>query len=483
MLMEFQLQFIQGETMKIKFLTVSFIMLCAIIKLSIGDILPEVKKDLIINLPSNMNNNAFIGLLAIEAPLETSPFKVGRSFIINKVNNYNEAIKKHDINLFVNIEKTYINSSFTAQQKVSNYDDYLYYTIPCNIINDNNCINKILDEKEKTLAFIENSILLKRYKEYLKLPIYESITDGNTGLSVGGNYIRLLHLHLKEAIYLITDNRVDDGLNILQSEVNFARKVLSQNKNLTLEEYVLFNISLKRIYAVISQLLDNPALESQYNNQKLIQLIESIDYIEQHSLLVALVNYRAQAIRLLYMDPDILTKTIQQKTSLLEKQLYINDHIAFDTNKTINLLYTRVNNYIKELEEEQFIISNDSPKTLDENLNKQLLTIKQLYDKHTNTNIGGRLYVENKINNLSDLVFDQYNTVSYLNLVQIKFRIKQSQIKKEDVPESLKRLGDKALNPYTKKVVIWDDKKQILSYEQLNKENDQNPIIVYINFL
>ncbi|AWM81188.1 hypothetical protein DKL61_13025 [Gammaproteobacteria bacterium ESL0073] len=455
--------------------------LCCLSISCYGELLPEVKEKLLVKLPDNLSQNAFVGLLAIESPVDRNPMEIGKQFIIKRVNAQHLAMEKRDINILKSTEKLF--SGF-SEERILGFDDYQSYFFPCKSFIEKNCISNIMAEKIKTKAFIRHNLLLVRYKVYLKLPIYESVDDDTVGL-IGSNYIRLLHLHLKDITYTIADNRVDEGLENLQLELDFAKKALTQNKNITLGDYVIFSQGLRKIYYLISELLDIPLLASQLDNPKLVKLLESFTELEQQSLVRAFDGYRDQELRMLYLYPERWKDNVLNKVTVFEGlSIIAKQDSAFDTDETMNLFYNEMNTFSEESKQLLINASTNDQQVLSPVFKDTTLSLKALSDVYGMENIGGRYYVQAKMNQMHDWRLSQYDLVGYLSLVQLKLKIKQAHINKEEVSNFLKQLNSKASHPYSKQPAVWDEKTQTLSYKWLDQyfSKDNPTMRVYLRF-
>lgn len=95
--------------------------LCCLSISCYGKLLPEVKEKLLVKLPDNLSQNAFVGLLSIESPVNRNPMEIGNQFVIKRVNAQHLAIEKRDINILKSAEKLF--SSF-SEERILGFDDY-----------------------------------------------------------------------------------------------------------------------------------------------------------------------------------------------------------------------------------------------------------------------------------------------------------------------------------------------------------------------
>lgn len=450
------------------------------------ELLPEIKEILEVKFDEkNMGQNAYVALLAIDAPDGLDYKEIGKKVVIANNKQIREAIAKQDVNL---IEKG-INPKNYFQDKpdlsVNMIIEGEAYKFPCSQLDNHQCLAQlIIKQAEIEQLFTSNKVLLTRYSEVIKLPEFNTPPMiANTYTPSFSTVLNLSRLRLSEAVFLINKGEVEAGLDILQQDVTFAKRILIGKSALI--DQMIASRQLLTTYHVISELLDSSQLTNQLNNPKLLALLKPLSVQEQQGLANAFAIERNQ---ILY---HLATYTLEQSEielgkAWLEKEIGVSNLIlSYDRNATLNMYYQKVEPAIKMA---KITLPNASENYLDHLKDKPqrvALTGKEIYQQYGNDNFIGRVLVELALPDPKRYVERFYNLNNYLTLVNTKLHIKQANISKEQMPDFLVKLGEKAKNPYSKQSFVWNADTQTLSSEWLGDDmlkDDGQKASIYIQF-
>lgn len=450
------------------------------------ELLPEVKEILEVKFDEkNIEQNAYVALLAINAPEGSDYKEIGKKTVIANNKQIREAIAKQDVNLIekgIN-PKNYFQDkpALTVNMTISGET----YKFPCNQLNNYQCLTQLTKRQaEIEQLFISNKVLLTRYSEAIKLPEF------NTPPMMASTYtpsfsevLNLSKLRLSEAVFLINNGEVEAGLDILQQDITFAKRILI-GKSASIDQMIACR-QLLTTYHVISELLDSPQLANQFNNPKLLTLLKPFSVKEQQGLANSFAIERNQILyHLAAYNSDQLESELGKKW--FEKEIGVSNLVlSYDRNASLNMYYHKVEPAIEiamltlpNASENYLVHLKDKPEYVD-------LTGKEIYQQYGNDNFVGRVLVQLALPDPKRYIERFYNLNNYLTLVNIKLHIKKANISKEQIPDFLVKLGEKAQNPYSKQSFIWSADTQVLSSEWLGDvmgKDDGQKASVYIQF-
>lgn len=464
---------------KVLLLTSFFILLCFIILNYFNQpkLDSAVERVLKVSNPTEleMQNNAFVGLLAIDAPENTNPQKLGEDLVLAYTKLYEKALKKQDSSL--DIKDSIRWSNYVDAKKMLS----LSFNYPCAglYLGDKDCITKIKQNKKEYVKIIsEDYIMLNRYKKNITQPNYNSYNDYLTIIPLD-NMRKLSNLHLIEAVYAIDEGDVDKGIDILQSELNFYKRNINNTQRFDRIQLIMFTTRLRSIYYLISTLLDEKNMQDYLNSPKLEQLLRSFTESEQKILLPVLVTVRNQNLQLMYFDvnsyatDERLAFFSDDIKNLNDLTWYKKFFWRFDQIRTMNLYYNAMKPYIASA---NLVLPESSDyyrKKIKPLLNQKPMSIVEIESEYPNNTLGN-LYIKGLERQAINNYLRLYDIISYLKLVQVKLDIKKFSVPKDNIPNFLNSLGEKALNPYSKQPIKWDNEAQTIYYNWLNTEGYKN---------
>lgn len=452
-------------------------------------LLPEVEKVLLVTLDDKLlENNAHVALMGLTAPEDEDYYAAGVRAIKGNYQIFRQAIaNKQPLNFtsFQNSESYYCSKQkpLTVNMSVQG-KQYNWFSkeFSCGHLANTNCVANIINNKQIFQQLIQqNQFLLGRYKEIIKLPSYQSINDYLYLPRLDfGEIEKLSQLNIVNALYLIDEGDTQLGLSILAQEVTFAKKMLEGGDSIDV------HLGLRKlyiIYHIVGNLLDSPQLADQLNSPLLAKILEPLSTKQQQAFVRAFAMERDTNLMLFYLSGGyrgsnnnvvflpIWTRT-QDKISLGDScydfAKWNFKFVHFNLNDTLNRKYHIYTSHIEK-----------AKLTLPEVANSYLqplvapnLSCEAIYKEYgANNFIGG--WITYKLLPSYDVFLQRlYDIPNYLALVDVKLRIKQAAITKQQVPTFLAQLGDKAKNPYSKKPFKWDGDKQQLSSDWIEATKD-----------
>lgn len=429
-------------------------------------LLPEAAKVFEINIDEQtMDNNAYVALQGLEAPIGLDYKAIGKAYTLAKIKKEQQAIQQ--IKQPPSIK---INTFYQGKQPIDriNRESIAKIGLPCYNLINLHCVKESL-AKQTALqeALAQNKVLLERYQQIIKLPNYNTYY---VSIAETPAYeIRVLQqIHLLQAIELIDKGNIEQGLGILQQEIDFSKRIL-QDK----ESWIDYSIAITRLldaYHVVSELLDSPKLANHLTDPKLLALLKPLTIQEQQTILInQFKSYRNLIMVDLYFKNEQLVKQEFEEYADDKIKDYMKKHnipIKFDRNRAINMLYQSYQPIIEKItdalpnakEIEQSLIFKK------EDRNYDIAYYDNLYKNYGTENFITALYGAKDIK-LSASNARLYNLQSYLTLINVKLQIKQAAISKDKVPAFLVKLEEQTKNPYIKQPFYWDAEKQILAID------------------
>lgn len=447
-----------------------FILLSFFVKAEQQDavlLLPEVRQALAIKPidKSTMDQNIFVGLVSLDLLEQGKSPDIRKQQILERIDNLEKAIKNQDNKLMEEVDNDYYSLNIV-------FNDFYCYNL-----GNHNCINQVIsDEKNINQLINKNKLLLDAYKKVIKLPNYEGyFINDNYYFNFMRQAIQLSNLHLMEAIYAIHHNKIEEGLSILQEEMAFNKKILISS-DIRTPSYVGAKRRLFTIYHVIEGLLDLSVMDTELNNPKLVTLLSPFSEKEQQVLATIFKGLRNNTLMVMYTLPDNFNnnEVIFDYNGALQNEAKKNNiKLTWNKEKTMNAYYKQMEHII---DIGGLVLPKSSDNYLHYWKNKKTIknyTLKEIVNIYGKDNIVGNNVVINLANDNWDYVFlDFYDLVSYQTLVETKLKIKQAKIIKEQIPNFLKSLQNKAVNPYSQQPFIWNDKEQTLSFDWLESDKD-----------
>lgn len=440
-------------------------------------LLPEVKQVLDIQAidESSMDQNAYVFMFVMDAPANSNYLPVAKKVILSNYKLLTEAIAKQQGELikYPDNPENYLGENYQLTMGMGYGGGY---TFPCRTLTNQNCFMEIIEDKNQLDELInKNKASLMRYQHIIELPIYNNYySTAETPMAPFQNIIYSSQLRLAQAAFLIDEGKVEQGLTMLQQEVDFAKRILMG------ESYLIDSLiairQLLTTYHLIAELLDSPKLAAYLNKPQLINLLKPLSKAEQQAFVKIFKKEREFAILTVYLADakESVEDEYQQETNeLYSEAIKANYPLNLDKNTTANEFYNNREGLIKlamlTLPEASEQYLKDS-----QQLAEKLASIDDLYSQYGDSNLLGGIWLNTDGDNrFRDYLYRFYDVSNYLALVNAKLYIKQAGITKQQVPEFLAKLADKAVNPYSQKPFVWSDQQQLLFSDWLSFPIDE----------
>lgn len=263
-------------------------------------------------------------------------------------------------------------------------------------------------------------------------------------------------LRQAQAIQVISQGNISQGLTILQQEINFNKRILRSN-GVFIDKMVAFRLLLTQ-YHTVEVLLDHPALKKHLTDAALTALLTPLTKGEQQGMARALEGELYFLVTYLQVFPINSVESI-----------------FFNRTQTINKTFLMTQSFINHakitLPEAQYtyqeLVNYQAPQALCEG--GRLFCLIGVY-KGYGLNLFGWMFLETEKVSYKKFIFRLYGLQSYLALINAKLLIKQQAITKLEVPAFLHRLGDKVKNLYTQGIFKWNEATSTLSTESISKD-------------
>ena len=213
------------------------------------------------------------------------------------------------------------------------------------------------------------------------------------------------------------------------------------------------------------------------NHPKLLALLQPFTKEEQQILVTVLTWQRSSYLQLLYIaaNEDIKIEEldwVRVKRTVLNQLKKNNTPLLFDTAKTMQLFYERMTDYIELAKRVLPASAKVYQQTIKPQLDVPTLTLEQIKNKYGITNILGQKYLEYTSKHMLNYFVRFYDVISYSALIEAKLKIKQANLKKEQVAEFLIKHKDQLMNPYTGEPYMWNEQQQTLTTDWLDHSID-----------
>lgn len=440
------------------------------------ELLPAVTQ--LLNVPTinekQMAQNAYVWLQTIDGPISTNYFSVAKRVLLNNNQLLQQAVSNNDASLLKQFDtpENYFGAKYQLEFVMGRYQ------FPCAALANNYCVVEVLKDKEQLKQLIEkNKILLARYQNIIKLPNYQAYSAAVEMPLAPYHYVLLAsQLRLAQAVFEIDEGRVKEGLTIIQQEIDFAK-----NKMLVGDYLIAGMIALRQLsnsYHVLQELLDYPQLTPYLDDPQLKQLLQPLTNKQQQSF--ANIVQREQHYVLLgwyFATEKSLQQTIDGMNKIgfyLQSKQYIAQAkklgypLKINKPLAMNLAYQKLQ---RTLDKANLTLPEAAQHyQADKNFPKATPSIQQLYKNYGADNLLAGIHLQE--DEFTPYLHRVYDLNNYLWLINAKLKIKQVGISKQQVPEFLSKLADKARNPYSKQPFIWDAKRQILSSDWLSEDID-----------
>lgn len=433
-------------------------------------LLPEVKEWLAMPAidQGKMDQNAYVYLLGLEAEGDDHQ-QQGKRMVLQTEAIIREALQTHNPMLLLDqpTKKTdeYKQAKPSLQTKINGKT----YQFPCMALANLHCITDVLQQRTEAKTLADNNALyLKRYQQIIQLPYFDAYYFSLSSPVPAYQYLILLSgLRQAEAITAISQGEIAKGLTILQEEMAFSKRLLAGQGYLI--DAMIANRLLMTQYHTLSELIDSPAMANELNNPQFTKLFKPLTATEQQAMSSV---YRKEAIMNMQLyealDQDNVNLFWQKYGVEWQARATPKYPLTYERNKTLNMSYNFVGNYIKLAQVTLPEAASAYIKLQQQQLvNAKLLSEDEVYQQYGPDNFFGGLIFEDGKQTFGYYLYRFYDITNYLTLINAKLAIKQAHITKEQVPNFLQKLGDKAQNPYNKKPFVWDEATQTLSSDWL----------------
>jgi hypothetical protein len=402
------------------------------------DLKPEVQAILNQQAPIIADDNGYLILLGMGAPLDQDALQVGKKKLTDALTRF-ELARKSPTKSIVQ-ENT--SDNFTPYHESAGLQDYI-----CALNQAENCVAfylKVGEDKRKQLMASQQGLLtryeaIKRSKNFMEVSVPSSGFD-MSGISALTAALALEHM---QTVQDIADGNTDVGVKRLTENALHTRKML-QNSSSHLTSATLISMVQQDVQLLSHLLSTYPALAKQYK-QELLPLLMPISSSE-YDLERPFINDRAQSV----IAFDMVINSIKfreknAKLSFYEKLKGVN----FQPNATLNLLYDRRT------------LSHRLAKTQAHRLAQVKAQIEA--EKKALFGFGFRpYYLKNTIGKVLVNIFDAtdllidvealHDTEGYIRLVRAQLHILTENTPKENIAQVLVQYP----NPYTLQPFVYD---------------------------
>lgn len=434
-------------------------------------LLPEVKEWLAMPAidKAKMDQNAYVYLYGLLVEGDNYQDEGKRLAL------YTEAlIRKHKAELLFD---TYDKEAYAFKRPLLTIEsniDGKRYRFPCFSLANLHCVADVLKQQTQVNDLAaKNALFLKRYQQIIQLPSYDAYYYTlSVPIPAYQNLILLSGLRQAEAVVAISQGEIAKGLTILQEEIAFSKRMLTGQSYLI--DAMIADRLLMTQYHTLSELIDLPVMAKELNNPQLMALFKPLTAIEQQAMSHV---YQKEAIMNMQFYEALDQRTVNMFWQKYEVEWQAKSKpkypLTYNKNKTLNLYYNFFADYIKlaktTLPEAVKAYTMLQQKQL---VDSKVLSQDEIYEQYGADNFFGGLTLEDNASSWTYYLYRFYDISNYLALINVKLQIKQAHISKEQVPEFLQKLADKAQNPYSKKPFVWDEATQTLSSDWLEVELD-----------
>ena len=308
------------------------------------DLKPEVAQILSWQAPTNtFDDNGYLVLLGIEAPLEMEASTVGKKAL------------QAELARFDSMQKTHKETPAQAPN-LSEIDDYIDWKAEqCNYQKQQNCVDFYLqqDRAKLTLALASQARLTARFKTIKQSKNYTEVMPPMMSAQIPkyGSLVNASELARIQAILDMADNRMDTGVQSYVNNALFSRRLLRESNSLV--SHMVAVAMMQRDTRVLSELMSKyPIIASKYSAQLMPVLapISAPEYNLKKAIMQA-TNWQLPMIN--NMRYATATEFAGEKTNFIQK-VWIK--LGFQPNATLNLFNAQASDIIKlaELNAAQF---------------------------------------------------------------------------------------------------------------------------------
>jgi hypothetical protein len=435
------------NTIKIVFLIFILLFLAFVIN-NLGDeeLNPEVVKALDWKAPEHtFEDNGYLILLGIEAPIEMDAALVGKK------------LQKAEIARFAETQKTHKDLTIATQAAITPYIDWKDNR--CEYSEQKNCVEYYLKMDAAKLTFVISSQerLIKRFqaikqsKYYVEAftPLYSSSFPSYKNLVLASELERI------QAILDFSEGKTAQGIVRFTENAAFSRRMLREST--TLVSHMIAVSMMQRDTRILSELLMKyPALAKQYKNQ-LYQILAPISTSE-FNLVKSFTYERDMALQTMHhLKHASANELIGDNTNKFSQILM---WLGFQSNTTVNDAYMLSNSLQKMGSADAFDLDN-----IKEARKKQYIDYFEIdHTVFVKKNPVGRILNSIASPDYYKYIERQHDLDGYLTIVGVQLTVLA-----DETP--VNKTVITFHNPYTREVMPYDKDTGTLTFEGRQPSN------------
>ena len=346
---------------------------------------------------------------------------------------------------------------------------------------DIDCMIKNKAQIEK--AIDQNKLFMERYAELLKYKLFADMVPGSV-TSISLPFLDLQRAKFawwSKATLLIADDKVSEGLKLLQEDANFWRMLSMQADNLLTRMVAV--AMLHKQYEMLSQLINYfPSLVDKEKEQ-LLQIAAHLSP-QELSFRRALAGELRIAANTLHQfnNPTSAAKDTDRpcvdkngKPCATESKMNFSlEHpfwrrtLFYRYNATLNLQANLLEKWADYSEMPvQKIIQQKEPfiKALEHQYKPSDLSSWEIYNRL------GKYLVAAGYFDVSQQIFKLHDLEGLIRLINLQIQIASFHLSNEKIGPFLQTSDMELMNPYSGDAMIWDEKEQSISFRSLGNED------------
>jgi hypothetical protein len=402
---------------------------------------PEVVQALAWKPPANAyDDNGYLTLLGIEAPMEMDAAKVGKKAL------------DAELARFASMQKTHKVTPAPAENP-SEVDDYIdWKDNQCDYQKQANCVDFYLQQGPDKLALVmlSQERLTSRYNAIKQAKNYIEIVPPYVAAQIPK--FQLL-MQASELERIRAESRMDIGLQDYVNNAMFSRKLLRESKSLI--SHMIALAMIQRDTRILSELLVKyPTLAKQHQAQ-LTPLLETISTLE-YNLKKAFRSECAMGYPMFNnLKYAFANELVADSSSLKKIPVNMLGKIGYSPNATNNAALARCNSRVKLAESDAQ--SFDTAKAEDLKAAQETMDVVNVR-LLTQKNPVGRILLGIAEPDYSSYVERQHDLDGYLKMVKIQLDVLADGVAKNKI------VAIEVHDPYTQKLMHFDKNTGILTF-------------------
>lgn len=442
-------------------------------------VLPQVQ-EIITRPPQHdrdvLRQDVFVGLYAIKAPMGMDYMSIGQEVLWKNTEHFEKALLLHDVasqDLYEDPLSYYGGNPPLELDLHVNGEDFIY---ACKYLGNHTCIEQTLARKDDiTMLVNQNKELMQRYLNIQQLPYYGNyvyrVNDYFPNYYV---YVLLSELRLAQAIIAFEEGDANTAFDLLNTEMRFSRRMLSQDQLLIGK--LIAVVKINTIYHTLSALLDRAYMQPYLQDQRLQELLQPLNPLEQKAMADAFRHERNWGIYFCVFQFQEMQEMFSSKL-LFDQFLF---YMLYDPDVTVNLAYLVWEPVIQRASMD---MDEVSALYLQGRLTSLEAASQQVLSDHierndelrqsgqfVRPNLLGESLLSQSIPAWSPQLERLYDLQSYILLVNAKYQILRAGVGRHGIQEFLKTGLDFAYNPITREPFTWDASTGTLSTSWLSSK-------------